>query len=171
MDDLEAYAENTYGSLHYLALESLGIQSTPLDHIGSHIGKATGIVSILRGIPYNVRHPSTPSVVLPLDVMAAHDVSQESVLRLGPEAPGLKDAVFEVATRANDHMLTARKMLNEVGEEGKGPAFSTFLPAVPTSMWLETLEKCDFNVFDSKMMGKQWTLPWRAWRAARARSF
>lgn len=92
-------------------------------------------------------------------------------MRMGPEAPGLKDAVFEIATRANDHMLTARKMLKEVGAEGRGVAFSTFLPAVPTGMWLEALEKGGFDVFDEKVMRREWTLPWRVWKAGRVKRF
>lgn len=102
-----------------------------LDHIGSHIGKATGIASILRGIPILSRRPGAAStVVLPLDICAQNNLRQEDVLRLGPEAEGLKDAVFQVATRANDHIITARKMLEEAGTEGKGTAFTSFLPAV-----------------------------------------
>lgn len=104
--------------------------------------------------------------------MAAHNVSQEDVMRRGPEAEGLKDAVFEVATRANDHILTARKMLEDAGGEAReGRAFSTFLPAVQTVMWLEALERCGFDVFDPTVMRREWALPWRAWNAARTRRF
>ena len=86
LEDLENYAEGTYGSLHYLSLEAAGAHETSLDHIGSHIGKAAGIVSILRGIPIDV---GRNHVVLPVDVLAKAGVSQEEILRRGPEAGGV----------------------------------------------------------------------------------
>lgn len=62
--------------------------------------------------------------MLPLDVMARAGVIEEDVLRQGPEAKGLRDAVFEVATRANDHLITAREMLKNVrGGQDVGHAY------------------------------------------------
>jgi NADH dehydrogenase [ubiquinone] 1 alpha subcomplex assembly factor 6 len=46
--------------------------------------------------------------------MAEANVRDEDVLRLGGEAEGLSDAVFTVATRANDHLITAREMLRNI---------------------------------------------------------
>ena len=131
---LETYAENTYSTLMYLTLQSLPMSSLTADHIASHIGKASGIVAVLRGLPL-VAFPPPPNhhsksgsmgdslergkqgtVMLPLDVMARAGLQEEDVLRQGPEAPGLKDTVFEVATRANDHLITAREMMKNVRE-------------------------------------------------------
>jgi len=68
-----------------------------------------------------------------LDICAKHNLVQETVFRQGPEAPGLKDVVLEVATRANDHLHTARQYINEM--KGKNndllkSAFCVFLPTV-----------------------------------------
>jgi NADH dehydrogenase [ubiquinone] 1 alpha subcomplex assembly factor 6 len=46
--------------------------------------------------------------------MAETGVRDEDVFRLGGEAEGLRDAVFTVATRANDHLITAREMLRNI---------------------------------------------------------
>lgn len=130
---LESYAEGTYSSLSYLALESFHQHSVTLDHIASHIGKATGITAILRGMPLLAFPPggaSAGAVVFPLDVCAEFDLRQEDILRQGSNASGLGDAVFKVATLANDHLITARKMLADSGEEGKGVVFAGFLSAV-----------------------------------------
>lgn len=53
-------------------------------------------------------------MTLPLDVLAVAGVRDEDVLRSGADAPGLRDAVFAVATRASDHLITARHMLQEL---------------------------------------------------------
>lgn len=132
---LEEYGENTYATLTYAVLAAAPLRSLHLDHLASHIGKACGIVAVLRGIPV-LAAPRSPiqtplgggggggggqqqALLLPLDVMARAGVREEDVFRKGPQAPGLQDAVFEVATRANDHLITAREMLKNL-RAGKG---------------------------------------------------
>lgn len=131
---LEEYAENTYSTMMYATLASMPLRSMHMDHLASHIGKACGIVAVLRGIPVlaapsqPVKTPSgagapnthEPSLLLPLDIMAEEGVKEEEVFRQGPSAPGLQDAVFKVATRANDHLITAREMLKQL-KAGQAP--------------------------------------------------
>lgn len=127
---LEQYAENTYSTLLYLTLSALPMTSLPADHLASHIGKATGIAAVLRGLPLLAfppppnHHSKSPTsspqrtrqgtVPLPLDIMATAGLKEEDVLRHGSTAPGLRDAVFAVATRASDHLITARQMLKNL---------------------------------------------------------
>ncbi|KAK6533533.1 hypothetical protein TWF694_002472 [Orbilia ellipsospora] len=174
LDSLESYSESTYSSLHYLSLEALNYKSTTLDHIASHIGKASGIAAVLRGTPLLAsRGPNSANaaVILPVEVCAKHNLRQEDVIRHGGKAAGLKDVVFEVATRANDHLITAREMLKRAGNEATGLAFTTFLPAVPTSLYLSRLEKLDFDVFDPSLQMREWRLPWKAYMANTRRQF
>ncbi|EEH09997.1 conserved hypothetical protein [Histoplasma capsulatum G186AR] len=133
---LESYAENTYSTLLYLTLSALPLTSVTADHLASHIGKAAGISTVLRGIPL-IAFPAPPNhhsnqpgglgggagggsgarvgtITLPLDVMAETGLKEEDVFRHGAEAPGLRDAVFTVATRASDHLITARQMLKNL---------------------------------------------------------
>ena len=129
---LESYAESTYSTLLYLTLSALPMTSVTADHVASHIGKAAGIAAVLRGLPL-VAFPAASSqrpdqagsgmmaggakqgaVTLPLDVMAQAGVKEEDVFRLGAEAPGLRDAVFTVATRASDHLITVQQMLSNL---------------------------------------------------------
>jgi NADH dehydrogenase [ubiquinone] 1 alpha subcomplex assembly factor 6 len=199
---LEDYAENTYSTLMYATLASIPLRSMHVDHLASHIGKACGIVAVLRGIPIlaapaqpvqtpsGMEAPTThkPSLLLPLNVMAEEGVKEEEVFRQGPNAPGLQDAVFKVATRANDHLITAREMLKRL-KAGKDPghefehhgedehiyegesdsarelrqSFGVLLEAIPATHYLTNLEKADFNPFAVKTGG--WRLPWNIWQA------
>jgi NADH dehydrogenase [ubiquinone] 1 alpha subcomplex assembly factor 6 len=134
LTSLESYAENTYSTMLYLTLSALPQASLTTDHIASHIGKAMGIVAVLRGIPLvafprtqplrtsnSIRGSSGPvqgAVLLPLDVMAEANVREEDIFRQGATAPGLRDAVFAVATRASDHLITAREMIMKLRSEG-----------------------------------------------------
>lgn len=216
MDALESYAENTYSNLMYLTLAAVPLHSLEADHVASHIGKATGIAAVLRGLPL-IAFPPPPNhhsnntafggmvnggttrqhgaLVLPLDIMAETGVKEEDVFRQGGGASGLKDAIFQVATRANDHLITAQEMLKNLqqgrdaghgfeheGEEGHqyveydSPksdierAFGVLMPAVATKLWLEKLEKLDFDIFRPELRAREWKLPWKAyWSYSRRR--
>lgn len=205
---LEEYAENTYSTLMYMSLAAMPVRSVHVDHLASHIGKASGIAATLRGIPVlaapsqPINSPSgagvgstrSPALLLPLDVMAEVGLREEDVYRKGPGAEGLQDAVFKVATRANDHIITAREMLKSL-QSGKGPGhefehegeeehvyshspnldqraaadihrtFGILLEAVPTSEYLSRLESVNFDPFQVK---SSWKLPWRIWQALRS---
>jgi len=203
---LEDYCENTYATLMYMTLAAMSLQSVHLDHLASHIGKACGIVAILRGIPIlaapaqpikspsgaNVGSTRSPALLLPLDVMAEVGLKEEDVYRQGPRAEGFEDAVFRVATRANDHLITAREMLEGL-KRGESPghdfehegeaghvypsgsmavtatrgiqrASGILLEAIPAGMYLKRLESADFDPFRVK---SSWNLPWKLWQASR----
>ncbi|KAI5299396.1 hypothetical protein KEM56_003280 [Ascosphaera pollenicola] len=217
IEALEQYAENTYSTLLYLTLSALPLTSVTADHLASHIGKAAGITTVLRGVPF-VAFPQQPgqnrlggdqsrqgAIMLPLDVMAQSGVREEDVFRRGADAEGLRDAVFTVATRASDHLITARQMLKNLkegkdvghdfeheGEEGHQyletqdqvmptnkyarqlqevhRGFGVLMPAVSTSLWLDALQKVDFDIFEPKLRTSPWTLPWKAFRAFQTKS-
>ncbi|CUS09010.1 unnamed protein product, partial [Tuber aestivum] len=181
LSDLEGYAEGTYASLLYATLEGLGLRDTGLDHVASHIGKAEGIAAVIRGLAVLASGEGGGAVVLPLDVCARVGLRQEDVLRRaqgrvkdpedGGDAVGkLKEVVFEIATLANDHLITARKMVTEE-PAARGVAFSGFMRAVPTAIYLERLESVDFDPFDHRLQRPDWKLPWRAYRAYATRRF
>ena len=86
--EMEEYAENTFSSLLYLTLETAGepvgvvkgrhdhnldcvvylsgVRDVQADHAASHLGKAEGIVTLLRSIPY---HLSRRRVLIPMDIL------------------------------------------------------------------------------------------------------
>lgn len=212
LSSLETYAENTYSTLLYLTLSAIPQASLTTDHIASHIGKAMGIVAVLRGIPLLAFPQPSPAnssgfaphvhtqgaVMIPLDVMAEAGLKEEDVFRYAATAPGLRDAIFNVATRANDHLITAREMLSKLRSEGNlghefehqhdhhydsqqlnansdtqlsevNQAFGVFTSSVSTQMWLDRLEKADFDIFDPSLRKRDWTFPWRAYWANRQR--
>ncbi|KAJ5247860.1 hypothetical protein N7468_002843 [Penicillium chermesinum] len=208
--DLESYAENTYSTLMYLTLAALPMTSVTADHVASHIGKAVGIAAVLRGLPLVAFPPPTPqsphggaaaslglsggarqgAVMLPLDVMAQAGVKEEDVLRYGADAEGLRDAVFTVATRASDHLITVEQMLTNLraGKDKKAMsttrmfpgnppldevnrAFGVFMPAISTRLWLDRLQQYDFDVFRPELLRSDWRLPWKSYLAFRRKSF
>jgi NADH dehydrogenase [ubiquinone] 1 alpha subcomplex assembly factor 6 len=216
ISDVESYAESTYSTILYLTLSALPLHSLTMDHLASHIGKAAGICAVLRGFPLLAFPPpanqntSSPGAIglptgrdaqgvitLPLDTMSSSGVREQDILRRGPAATGLKDAAFTVATRASDHLITAREMLKSIkvledpgheyehmNDEGHDyskydrgvrlgvdrrteefeKGFSTIMgPAVSTQLWLDRLQKCDFDLFHNSLRRPEWKLPFVAW--------
>ena len=51
IEELERYAEDTVSTMLYLTLQAGGIKSTAADHAASHIGKASGILLLLKSLP------------------------------------------------------------------------------------------------------------------------
>lgn len=127
-DSLVAHAEATSSTFLYLLLSLLGLSSShELSHAASHLGAAQSIATLLRAMPY---HASKNTMVIPAEITAKHSVSQEEVFRRGGNAKGLDDAVFEFATVANDHLLTAREMFKDTDGKVPGPARPVFMSAV-----------------------------------------
>ena len=75
-------------------------------------------------------------MIIPAEITAKHRVNQQDVFRAATQGKGtlpvtgLEDAVFEFATVANDHIITARDMLKETGGRVPAEAMPIFLTAV-----------------------------------------
>ena len=218
LSELEQYGENTYSTLLYLILQAIPLNSMSLDHLASHIGKAAGIVAILKGFPILAfppppNHHSSPhgqlgmppsnsrrgQITLPLDVMSQSGVRETDVFAEAGNAPNLKDAVFKVATRASDHLITARTLMKNVRageapdhdyehEYDEGHEYAKYGtgvrqsaqsrsdelkkgygvlmgPAVSAQLFLDRLQKVDFDIFDASLRRPEWKLPFVAyWR-------
>ena len=109
---LEAYSEATSASLLYTQLDVGGVRDTGADHAASHLGKALGMVSLLRGTPH---HAGSRRCYLPLDVCAKHGAVAEDVYR-GRSTEAIKDATHEVASVAKAHLDSARGMAETLRE-------------------------------------------------------
>ncbi|KAK9379351.1 Squalene/phytoene synthase-domain-containing protein [Kockiozyma suomiensis] len=173
------FGENAHASMLYLMGESMPDgRAMPLEHVSSHIGRAMGVAEILSEFPTTLERRGR--VLLPLDVMMRQGLREEDIIRrLDLQDPEIKrklaDAVFEVATHANDQLITARTMLEEVIErQGRRESiddamFAPILTAIPVRTWLEKLEKVDFDLFSPKLKIKSWNLPLKMYWAYRTR--
>lgn len=224
ISELESYAESTYSMLLYLTLSAIPLNSLTADHVASHVGKAAGLAAVLRGVPLLAfpgapnSHSNNPAgmglpmtrdrqrvVNLPLDVMSQCGVREEDIYRNGGNAEGLRDAVFAVATRASDHLITARSLAKEINsyqepshefehlyDEGHEYAIQStdaqqpqevrkrdlqqaygviMGPAISTQLWLDRLQKVDFDIFHNSLRIQEWKLPIVAWWKNRQNMF
>lgn len=136
MDTLTAHAESTSSTLFYLLLSHLGLSSETYSHAASHLGVAQSLATLLRAFPY---HVSKNRMVIPAEITARHRVNQEEVFRKGPAAAGIDSAVYEFATVANDHLITAREMFKESGGKVPRVAMPVFAGGVSLQIFFASL--------------------------------
>lgn len=210
VEDVCSYGEGTYSQLNY-AIQALvlspGVSPSAirlLEHspelqaevsdIAAHIGQATAVTSMILGAIFYAG--SRNLITLPEAVLTKHDVSQETLFRLAQghldhsdsvePRKQLQNVVYEVATTANDHMLTARHKLARMREDigaivsttkdevvrGKYKSwnrgipdviYTPFMAGIPTALYLERLERNDFDLFSTGMAKKEWRLGWRSY--------
>lgn len=196
LEEVERYAEKTSSRLFYLSLNLLGVSNPVVDEIFSHLGKARGIALTLSSVPFHagvVRttapteaaggeggqeaqkktrgavRPRQRRLVLPYEYLAAHGVVEEEVYRKGAQAKGLRDAVFDTATRANDYIISARTLLHdEFKGKVPGALSGPLVESVTATTMLQELQKRDFDIFDQHLLtvssGRGWRLPWNMWK-------
>lgn len=138
--ELEQYAESTSSRMLYLLTNLVGVSEPFVDEVMSHLGKAMGLTVLVAALPHHTHPaprrraaggggaaglpgskyapqadgvPRTPTLPLPLEYVVDAGVVQEDVFRHGIHAKGLRDAIFQTATRANDYLITARTALEK----------------------------------------------------------
>ncbi|KAK3808711.1 MAG: Squalene/phytoene synthase [Benniella sp.] len=157
---MEAYCENTFGSLLYLQLESVGVKSLEADHAASHLAKAMGIATMLRAFPF---HMQQNRMIIPAEITAKHNLSQEALFRNPTITPALQDATLEVATSAHVHLATAQSYMDNLPKA----ALPVLMAGIPTESYLKRLEQADFNPLAPNTQQREWYLPaklWYRWR-------
>lgn len=200
IDEICSFGEGTHSQINYLmqsvllsdqlkGFSDIGINLLEqpnsnefrdnLTDISAHLGQATAIGSFLIGLKYFAEKKQT--LMLPTDSLTKHRLSEESCLRYLQSQPDelsdkelkekVKNVVFEVATLANDHIITARKKLENSKEFVKQSGIKKFpdciylpyMTGIPTILYLERLEKHDFDIMNPKLNQKEWRLAYRAW--------
>lgn len=183
VEDMERLGEGTYSQILYATLDALQTRDTSeflaanasLDELLSnalaHVGQASGIALSLRQFDWYARKHHY--VNLPVESLTSKNLSQQAVLdsvESKKSLPSLDDVVFEVATRANDHCLTARSILDQVrAMTGTVPSslLLTMMNIIPVQLYLERLEKANFDL--RRVSLTDYKLPWRSWRAYRTK--
>lgn len=107
VQDMENYSEQTYSSLLYLLIELCGVKDLHVDHAASHLGKAQGVVTLLRAVPYTKRGQT---LNVPQELLIKNGVSEERFLRHKSDDKGVEDCVFQIAAVAHQHLEKVRKV-------------------------------------------------------------
>ncbi|OQR98476.1 hypothetical protein ACHHYP_08595 [Achlya hypogyna] len=141
---LEHYAEKTAASMLYLALECVDVRDDSADLAAQHAGMAMGISTLLRGTVFHAKHNH---VYLPKAILDKHGLEAFDVLQGLSDDPALgakcAPAAFDVACAALEHLRAARNLKGALPRA----AVPVFYATVPTQLFLDQLEACNFNLF------------------------
>ncbi|XP_058817645.1 NADH dehydrogenase (ubiquinone) complex I, assembly factor 6 homolog [Topomyia yanbarensis] len=149
---LEEYVDDSVSTVLYLVLEAHGVRNVHADHVASHLGKAQGIINLLRSIPCQERRNVVP---IPQEILMQHGVSQERVLRNQKDDKGVEEVVFQLAGVAHRHLEHARNLWGSVPKQVR----PVFLPAVATGRFLERLRRANFHLTDPRLAQSDFLLP------------
>jgi len=150
LKDIENYSDGVYGSLLMAHLQFLGLRNVHTDHVSTHLGRSYGLCTLLRAVPHLVEHSST---YLPAQLCARYGVSEDDIYNK-QNTKAIEDVVFRVADLAKSHLDLARE-LADMKENEKlvvdPKSYPVFYSAMVCEVFLERLQKADFNIFDESL--------------------
>jgi NADH dehydrogenase [ubiquinone] 1 alpha subcomplex assembly factor 6 len=166
VQDLEDFAEATQSQLAYLQLEAGSIRNSEADHAASHLGKAVGIVSLLRGMGHFLKRGIN---YLPVDLCAKHGVVVEQLFRGDKwDSKEVREVIYDMASTAHVHLKHSSEMHGRPDAIPR-EARPLFLSAVACRLFLDALQECDFYLFDSRMIRGGFSPLWYAIKLHSAR--
>lgn len=221
LNEMCSFGEGTHSQINYLmqsvllspqltGFSNLGIDILQLPNsnnlrntltdISAHLGQSTSIGSFIIGLKYFAQKKQT--LMLPTDSLIKYRLPEENCLRFLQNdttlindteiKESLKNIIFDIATVANDHIITARSKLNDakdlmlqlaidnnrsdlvklINKNKKMPDcfYLPYLNGLPTILYLEKLEKYDFDITNKNLITKEWRLAFRAWNNERNRT-
>lgn len=151
MEDATQYAEDTYASLLYLALETCNVRDDAADDVATHAGIGLGLVIALRSTAHRA---ALGEMAIPAEAFSS-PVPSSYLLRRSDSsfAPVIehdeivKEAVQHMAYEASTHLLRARELQEDVPKTAK----ACLLPVVPAMHYLSLLKQADFDLWDPKL--------------------
>ncbi len=138
MHNFVNYAEGTSATLMTQAVRIAGGGGTDLA-AAQHGGIAWALTGLLRAIPF---HAAQGRVVLPNELMAAHNVDPHDILH-GRSDKALTDAVRSVSDEAHRFVRASRAKRAFVSPQAR----AVLLPVLLAESYLETLARAGFDPF------------------------
>ena len=132
-------------------------------HCANQLGKAEGIVTLLRALPYNA---SCRRVNLPMNLLVTHKISSESIIR-GKDSPEFRNLIESFAAIAEDHLQNCRFRKKYLSPNEK----LIMLPAVSVDSYLSKLHRAKCNVFDNVLQRRDSWLPFNMYLHKWKRSY
>jgi phytoene/squalene synthetase len=139
---VDEYAESTAGALIHCALEAAGVGSDAAHEAATHIGRAHGLATLLRGTPV---HASQGYTFLPATLTEAHGVRLRDLLS-GRRTPALAAAVEVLAERARASLRAGDALARTLPAEAR----AALAPAAVAGTYLAALREAKHDVFDPK---------------------
>ena len=133
MATLDAYVNDTAGTVFTLAAESLGAKGGSVEQAARSAGKAYGLTGLMRALPV---HASRGLLFLPEDALRRHGTSPGEVLA-GQTSQGLYDLLAELRMKARKALRDAQSRIAALDPAPR----RAFVPLSLVDPYLASLEK------------------------------
>lgn len=156
----EGYARRTVGAVMLGASRILSPDDAALiAALAESAGIAVAIVETLRQLP---RHASRGQLYVPIEVLDRHGAPAADIYA-GRTTPALLAALAEMRVYARRHLAAAADLLQAAPRE----VLPAVLPAAAAPLYLDRMERRDYDPFRTAIEVPQWRRQWALWRAAR----
>ncbi|KAJ1731031.1 hypothetical protein LPJ61_002733 [Coemansia biformis] len=159
--DVEKHGERAYACLIHPHLEALGVRDMHADNAARAIGVATAVAEAIRSLPQLLEQRRCG---LPLDILEQHNVNLDDLYDHPRSTPALQEAVYALATTGYTRLCGVAELY---APNAPRTALPALLAAVPVKVWLERLERANFDAFDASLQQRSLRVLWRLWRANR----
>ena len=156
LEQLEAYLDQSISPTFYLLLELTQKRTLNGDHIGSHLGRAQGLINVVRGIPYNARQRRC---FLPLALLVEEKLAQQDLLNGNFGSEACRQVVHRLCNRSHSHLQKVLQLLPKEKLER-----SIFLPAIVVHDYLQRIKSVDFDLTSKSLQQRNPWLLWNLWR-------
>lgn len=156
---LEAYCRDTVGASLRWSARVLGAFDEPrVSEALDAAGIALSLTRLLRALP---RQAAAGQLFIPLDLLARHGANPEDA-RTGIATPAVLAALEELRGLAREKHAAAKRAAPDIGV-----AQAALLPAAVVPLYLDAMQRKDYDPFRTVIDAPQWRRQWRLWRAAR----
>lgn len=159
--ELETYCGRTASALFRLASIILAEGAEPggADAAG-FAGVAYALTGLMRSFPWLA---ARGQIYMPAEMLEAHGVTPAAAL-IRPAKPGLIAALADLRALARRRHAEALAHLPGVAPRAR----AAFAPLACAPLYLQAMEKPDYQPFASRIDVPQWRRQWAIWRFSRA---
>jgi 15-cis-phytoene synthase len=159
LDAFAGYARRTSSGLIELGAQALDPGHPDIAGLTGPAGIAYAVTGLLRAFAL---HASRRQLYLPADLLERHGARHDDIFA-GRMSPGLRAALAELRGYARGQLdaFTSRSAAIPLAT---APAF---LPVALVRLYLDRMERRDYDPFTSPVEVAQWRRQWTLWRAAR----
>jgi phytoene synthase len=155
--ELEIYCSRTSARPMRLSAQILSGDGDVARETFEHAGVALGLTQVLRDLP---KQAAAGQMFAPKTLLARCGATEED-MRRGVATPAVREVLAELRACARAHYHAARSKAREAGA-----AQAALLPAALAPIYLEPMERSDYEPFHAQNAPAQWRRQWRLWRAA-----
>jgi 15-cis-phytoene synthase len=160
--ELDAYARDTSSTLMALAMQILGNLATAGPDPAVPAGIAYAVTGLLRALPL---HSARGQVFVPDELLRRHGSSREAILSRRTSV-GLASALGELRCHARRQLEAVREPLAALPTR----LVPALLPVALVGLYLNQMDRADYDPFATRIEVPQWRRQWVLWRAARTPS-